>query len=147
MKKVLLVILLLFSGCSSSVDKTDDTNSIFARYGIDSEQYIKLVEMDYDTFLNLESNSNLDGIFIITRSDCEYCKEAIEVLNNSALKAIEEKEIYIFETTELDMEEKEHLLQNYSLTSVPSFLVLDDNKPKYLYVGIPSEDDLLRIFN
>lgn len=133
------MMMILLTSCGSAANLKTVDNEFYERYDI-AKSNLKIYELTYDELYDSTIKRELDGIIFVLREDCEYCKDFMDVFNKTSIQ--DSKNIYVLETTELTLEQKENLYEDFSLTSVPSTLSFESGKFNAIEVGIPTENEL-----
>lgn len=142
MKKILKFIPYLFVfliGCSTSASKIPKSE-IAKEYGVNENINIQFYRLDYDSFLSNQKNSSFLFPTLISRSDCKYCIEAINQLDKKAKKDNVSLELYLLDSSTLTTEEKKNLMDEYIISSVPTYITLENRSISSIETGYLSDD-------
>ena len=136
--KKMIMLLLAFILCSCSISNNSD--SVFLEeYGL-ADLPSSVTELSYDELYN---NEEFDGTVIFVRNDCKYCHEMLDIFQevvNENYSTDKIKEIFLLDTSKLEVEDKESLIETYSLTSVPTLAIFEKGHLKLKEIGIIPKD-------
>lgn len=151
MKKLILIfVLLLISGCnttSGDISIKNDNGYFIDEFSLDTIDYnIRLIS--FDEFEKANKDKSINSLVVIERSDCQKCHDYLKVLNEAINETGNDSFIlYILESDKLLESEKGQLINDYSITSVPTTIVYDSGSIKSIEIGAPNNEDLNEIIN
>ena len=99
---------------------------------------IRFYRLEYDEFVNMEQAGTLDHNVIISRPDCSYCVDFMNRLSQQ--KCAENVMIYYLDSTNLSVEEKKVLNQEYSINSVPTVVLQNGGRIDEVVTGYMDEE-------
>lgn len=139
-RQILVASILLLAGCSSSTLKKIDTKTITENYGISNIHNLQFYELNYETWESNIQNNSFRYPVLISRPDCQHCSHAIEELEQYA----EDNEItfnlYLLESNTIDDEDKIKISNDYLISSVPTFILMENHSISEIVTGSISQD-------
>lgn len=99
---------------------------------------IRFYRLEDDEFVNMEQAGTLDHNVIISRPDCSYCVDFMNRLSQQ--KCAENVMIYYLDNTNLSVEEKKVLNQEYSINSVPTVVLQNGGRIDEVVTGYMDEE-------
>ena len=131
-----LFLLILF-GC-----KTNESTYLEDNYSVVIK--FKYYLINYDEFkAKVVENERFLAIF--TRSDCEYCITFIENFSELMNEKFKKYHVYFIDTSTMSADEKEDILINFDISSVPSIASVKGGKIINLEIGEPSKEKMTEI--
>ena len=115
-------------------------------YGIYSKRCIA-EEITFDELDNYCSEIyNFSGNIIISRSDCEHCVSLYKKLKAMADKKHENISIYVLDSSKLSDNQKKSLINEYSISTVPTIVCIDNGIITSIEMGNISDSRLEMLF-
>lgn len=132
-KHIALFLIPLLLGCSA--DKQIDKSIIASTYNVSENLNIQFYELDYASFINKQNKKDFQYPILISRADCKYCADAIKTLDKKAKQNNTQINLYLLDSSTIKPENKQKMIDEYAITSVPTFILMDNHSISEVQTG------------
>lgn len=140
-----LILLISLVGCAQHNEGNSDGLTLWEKYGTEPFDF-RMICIDYEQ-LNQKKAGEYSGVILFTREDCVHCqdtfKNLVQILNEYL--DCQYKEILVLETDLMSQEDKDKMIETYSVSHVPTFMVMNHGTIEDLYIGVLSTDQIKSI--
>lgn len=137
---LLLICPFLFCSCISKENTHKiEEEFILKTYGIRTTN-ISFYELAFSTFIKKKDDTSFNYPILISRPDCSYCVDSINNLNQRAKDDNIIIRLYLLDSNTLKSEEKEQLLNDYMISSVPTYITMDNRSISNINTGYLTDD-------
>lgn len=142
-RSTLICLILMLMSCAKNkkIDKTE----IMENYKISDNLKIQFYDLDYDTFVKKQENKDFDYPILISRPDCNYCISAIQAINNKAIEREKTVNLYLLNSNEIEPEDKQKMIDEYYITSVPTVILMDNHSISEVQTGHLTDDLFIKL--
>lgn len=140
-----LVFIPLLCSCNITTETKIDKSVIASEYDVSEQLNIQFYQLDYDSFTNKQKSKSFKYPILISRSDCEYCINAIKTLDEFAKEKETTINLYLLDSNSIDIEDKQQMIDDYSISSVPTFILMDNQSISDIETGYLSEELINKI--
>lgn len=102
--------------------------------------------IDYNSFKDKISDGDT-FLAIFTRNDCEYCLTFINNFSDFMNENYKNYIVYFIDSSSMSVEDKEDILINFDISTVPSIVSVKGGKIINLEIGEPSKNRLNEIIS
>lgn len=139
-RQILFSSILLLVGCSSSTLKRIDTETITEKYGLSNIHNLQFYELNYETWESNIQNNAFQYPVLISRPDCQHCSHAIEELEQYTEDNEITLNLYLLESNTIDDEDKMKISNDYLISSVPTFILMENHSISEIVTGTISQE-------
>ena len=130
---IFLCIIPLLLGCSA--DKQIDKSIIANTYNVSEDLNIQFYKLDYASFINKQNKKDFQYPILISRADCKYCADTIKTLDEKAKQNNTQISLYLLDSSTIEPENKQKMIDEYAITSVPTFILMDNHAISEVQTG------------
>lgn len=144
--KIILTLVFTPFLCSCIATETKIDKSVMANeYNVSEKLNLQFYYLDYESFSNKQQNKSFKYPILISRSDCEHCVNAIKTLDEIAKENHTTFNFYLLDSNSTDIEDKQKMIDEYSISSVPTFILMDNKSISDIETGYLSEELINKI--
>lgn len=135
-------MLLVVTGCSLSTEKKSENSNerYMEMFNLEKINY-DIYKITFDEF-DLYESDKANKLVLVSREDCQQCHDLMYYFNNVANSYEGNVSLYILESNEMNEEQKNKMMNDYSITGVPILVVIKEGKVTGIDIGSPSDDRL-----
>lgn len=132
-----IILVIILTGCGeNNLTYIEDNYNIKTNYEYEM--------LDYSSFKNKVNNEET-FLAIFTRNDCEYCVSFVKNFSEFMDSEYKNYVVYFIDSNLMTPEDKEDILVNFDISTVPSIVSVKGGRIINLEMGEPSMDRLNEI--